>query len=106
MPPTRDDILEAIRQVYDPEIPVSIVDLGLIYEVEVHGDEVRVVMTLTNPGCGLSPFIAREVEARVEEVEGVGAVHVEITFDPPWTPARMSEDAALLLDIQRDCSQA
>lgn len=97
MPPTREEVLEAIKQVYDPEIPVNIVDLGLIYDVDIQDDVVKVVMTLTTPACGMSKFIGMEVRARVEELEGVKEALVEMTFDPPWEPARMTGEAVRML---------
>lgn len=90
--------MEALKQVFDPEIPVNIVDLGLVYNVDVQDDgAVNVKMTLTTPGCGMGRFIAADAQARIEEIEGVKEANVELTFDPPWEPARMSEDAVRVL---------
>lgn len=95
---TEEKVLEALRQVYDPELPVNIVDLGLIYGVEIkEAGNVNVTMTLTTPGCGMGTFIAADAKARVEEVEGVSEANVDITFEPAWEPSRMSDEAARLL---------
>jgi probable FeS assembly SUF system protein SufT len=92
----------ALGQVFDPEIPSSIVDLGLVYELRSEtrpaGDrKVTVRMTLTAPGCGVAPMILDDVRERVAKVAGVGEVDVDLVFDPPWTPARMSDAAKLQL---------
>ena len=87
---TKDDVLEALRDVYDPEIPVNIVDLGLVYEVEVADADVEVQMTLTFAGCGMGPYIAQQAEWRLAEVEGIEDINVDLVFDPPWTPDTVS----------------
>jgi FeS assembly SUF system protein len=86
-----DDIVAALKTVYDPEIPADIFELGLIYKVDIEDDRmVKIMMTLTAPGCP----VAGEMPGWVENaVEGVSGVEVEMTFDPPWTPERMSEEA-------------
>lgn len=86
-------VYEALRQCYDPEIPVNIVDLGLVYHLEISEDNVDVTMTLTAIGCPVAGEVMAEVEQRVLEVPGVKTCHVELSFDPPWTTERMSEDA-------------
>ena len=89
-----DDLIEALKTVYDPEIPVDIYELGLIYKVDVSDDrDVLVEMTLTAPGCPVAGEMPGWVENAVGAVEGVAGVEVEMTFDPPWTPDRMSEEA-------------
>ena len=97
--PTVDQVMEALKNCYDPEIPVNIVDLGLVYDVKIIDDKnVYVKMTLTAPGCPVGPFVAEQVrEAVMTLVEGVERVDVEIVFDPPWTPDRMSDEAKALL---------
>jgi FeS assembly SUF system protein len=95
--PTEEQVMEALKQVYDPEIPVNIVDLGLIYGVEIEGDKVTVQMTLTTPGCGMGQYISMDAKSRVEEVEGVSEATVNISFDPPWEPSRMSEEAVKMM---------
>jgi FeS assembly SUF system protein len=91
--------MEALKNCYDPEIPVNIVDLGLVYDVKIIDDKnVYVKMTLTAPGCPVGPFVAEQVrEAVMTLVEGVEKVDVEIVFDPPWTPDKMSDEAKALL---------
>jgi len=95
----QDLVLEALRECYDPEIPVNIVDLGLVYSVDIHDHAVDVVMTLTAIGCPVAGDVMAEVEMRLREVPGVEEAHVEITFDPPWSPERMTEDAKWELGI-------
>ena len=90
--PTKEAVLEAMKEVYDPEIPVNIVDLGLVYDVTVEESRVSITMTLTAPGCGMGPYIANNVREKVLEVEGVQVVHVDVVFDPPWTPDRVSPE--------------
>jgi len=91
----KQEILEALKNVYDPEIPVSVVDLGLIYDIKIdeNNGTVFVKMTLTAPGCPMSSFIMRDVEMVIRELEGVKDVKVELTYDPPWSPDLMSSDA-------------
>ena len=97
---TEARVLEAIRTCYDPEIPVNIYDLGLIYNVDVDAaGSVRVDMTLTSPACPVAGTLPIEVENKVKAVDGVTAAKVEIVWDPPWTPDLMSEAARLELNI-------
>ena len=91
-------IIEAISTIYDPEIPVNIYELGLIYDLHITGDQcVRVEMTLTSPACPVAGSLPGEVEAKIREVEGVRDVALELVWDPPWTPDRMTEAAKLEL---------
>ena len=97
---TVEEIRTALKDVYDPEIPVNVVDLGLIYNIEVDDDShVHVEMTLTAAGCNMGPFIAQQAEWAVTEVEGVKDVEVNITFDPPWSPDNITEDGRKLLGL-------
>lgn len=94
----RTRVEDALRNVFDPEIPVNVVDLGLVYDIEVgENGDVKVTMTLTAPACPAAPEILFDAEARVREVEGVTDVHMNLTFDPPWSKERMSEEAKLEL---------
>ncbi|MFB6456995.1 iron-sulfur cluster assembly protein [Chitinophaga sp. Hz27] len=94
----REQIETQLRTVYDPEIPVNIWELGLVYAIKIKEDfSVGVDMTLTAPGCPVAGDIIREVEEKVRGVEGVTDVHVHLTFDPPWTKEMMSEEAKLEL---------
>jgi metal-sulfur cluster biosynthetic enzyme len=96
-------IWQALKECYDPEIPVNIVDLGLVYDMKVDEipDEanVFVTMTLTAPGCGMGPMIAADVRRRVQNVHGVRNVRVDLVFDPMWNPSMMSEAAKLMLNF-------
>lgn len=91
-----DDIIAAIKTVYDPEIPADIYELGLIYKIDIEDDRtVKIDMTLTAPGCPVAGEMPGWVENAVSAVEGVSGVDVNMTFDPPWTPDRMSEEAQI-----------
>jgi metal-sulfur cluster biosynthetic enzyme len=96
---TRDEVLLALKDVYDPEIPVNVVDLGLIYGVEVTDGDVDVKMTLTFAGCGMGPYIAQQAEWRIAEVDGVDDINVELVYDPPWTPDLITEDGKKMLGL-------
>lgn len=95
-----DQIIAALKTVYDPEIPVDIYELGLIYKVDVADNrDVTVDMTLTAPGCPVAGEMPCMVKAALETVPGLGEIKVNMTFDPPWTPDRMSEEAKLELNM-------
>jgi metal-sulfur cluster biosynthetic enzyme len=96
---TRDDVLEALRDVYDPEIPVNVVDLGLVYDVDVVENDVSIQMTLTFAGCGMGPYIAQQAEWRIAEIEHVEDVNVEMVYEPPWTPEMITEDGKKTLGL-------
>jgi metal-sulfur cluster biosynthetic enzyme len=95
--PTREEVFEALRQVEDPELGMDIVELGLLYDVEVEGPAVTVTYTLTSMGCPAGQMIEEDIERVVREVPGVDDVKSELTFEPPWSPERMSEDAKFIL---------
>ena len=100
-----EKVWEALKECYDPEIPVNIVELGLVYELrveeEVPGEaNIYIRMTLTAPGCGMGPMIAADVKRRVTQIPGVKNVLVELVFDPIWNTSMMSEAAKLMLNIQ------
>lgn len=92
-----DEVVTALQTVHDPEIPVNIYELGLVYEIKVNGGKVDVVMTLTAPACPAAGEIIFEVQSKIEALEGVTDVHVQLTFDPPWSKEMMSEEAKLEL---------
>jgi metal-sulfur cluster biosynthetic enzyme len=94
---TRDDVMEILRTVEDPELGMDIVDLGLLYDVEIEGPKVKVIHTLTSMGCPVGPMIQEDIDRVTREVPGVEDVNVELTFDPPWTPEKMSDDAKFIL---------
>jgi FeS assembly SUF system protein len=97
---SEEAVIEAIATVFDPEIPVNIYELGLIYAVDVHDDgRVKVEMTLTAPACPSAQELPEQVEAAVRAVPGVTACEVEVVWDPPWDPGRMSEEARLQLNM-------
>ena len=96
----KDKIIEVLRTVEDPEIPVNIYELGLVYDITIKEDNVVfIVMTLTAPACPVAGQIVMDVQQKVSEVEGIGDVHVDLTFEPPWTMDMMSEEAKLELDF-------
>jgi metal-sulfur cluster biosynthetic enzyme len=94
---TVEDVTDALRDVIDPELGLDFVELGLIYDVEVEGPTVRITYTLTSPGCPIGPQVSEQMEEFVSELDGVEEVHPVMTFSPPWTPERMSEDAKFAL---------
>lgn len=96
----KNKVIEALKTIFDPEIPTNIYDLGLIYGVDITPDSnVAIQMTLTTPACPIAQHFPIMVESRVREVEGVADVFVEIVWDPPWTPEKMSEAARLELNM-------
>ena len=93
-----DQIIRALDEIYDPEIPVSIYELGLIYDVRINKEkEVQIIMTLTSPSCPVAESLPEEVRLEVEKISGVKSAKVEITFEPPWNKSMMSEEAKLEL---------
>jgi len=94
---TRNEVMEILRTVEDPELGMDIVDLGLLYEVEVEDSKAKVIYSLTSMGCPAGPLIAQDIDSAVPQVEGIQDVELELTFDPPWTPDRMSDDAKFIL---------
>jgi len=85
--------MKVLKECYDPEIGISLVDLGLIYDVKVEKDKVNVKMTLTTPGCPMHSFMVQDVREKVNAMKGVKEVKVELVWDPPWSPDRMSKEA-------------
>lgn len=95
-----EDVVDVLRSIYDPEIPVDIYELGLVYDVQVSNEgDVHVLMTLTSPNCPVAESLPMEVEEKVKTIEAAREVEVEITFDPPWTKDMMSEEARLELGM-------
>ncbi len=94
---TEEQILEALKDVYDPEIGVNIVDLGLVYETRVEDGAVNIEMTLTSMGCPVGPLLMQQIQEVLGSVEGVREVNVDLVWNPPWHPEMMSEDAKLEL---------
>jgi metal-sulfur cluster biosynthetic enzyme len=97
-PLTEERVFEALRSVYDPELPVNIVDLGLIYDVGISGRNVNIKMSLTTPGCGMGATIAKQAEMAIKPI-GAKNVFIDIVWDPPWNPDMMSDEAKQRLGI-------
>jgi metal-sulfur cluster biosynthetic enzyme len=97
--PSREDVLEVLKMVIDPELGINVVDLGLVYDVEVDDDEVAVTYTLTSMGCPVGPLIEQQIQQVVTTLPGVGVVRSTMTFDPPWSMEKMSEDARLAMGM-------
>ena len=95
--PTKDEVVDALREVEDPELGMDIVELGLFYETEIEGANVKVIHSLTSMGCPAGQMIQESIHDAVAALPGVEQVEVELTFDPPWTPDRMSDDAKFIL---------
>ena len=97
---SKKQILKALRKVHDPEIPVNLVDLGLIYEVDVVGSSVNIIMTLTAQGCPMHQQIAMNVKAAVEALDGVEFAQVQVSWEPRWTPDRITAEGRLALGME------
>ena len=97
-PLTEEKVFEALRSVYDPELPVNIVDLGLIYDIGISGRNVNIKMSLTTPGCGMGATIAKQAEMAIKPM-GAKNVFIDIVWDPPWNPDMMSDEAKQRLGI-------
>jgi len=100
--PTQEEIYDVLRTCYDPEIPVNIVDLGLIYEVQVAEQKIDIKMTLTARGCGMGGYIAAEAEQKLLELADVEEAKVEVVWDPPWDPSMISPEARKTLGMPED----
>ena len=96
---TKEQVYDALYNCYDPELPVNIVDLGLIYDVDVDDHNIHVTMTLTAQGCPASGQITEDVQLKLEQIPGAKSAHVQIVWDPPWEPNRMSDTAKKKLGI-------
>ena len=97
--PTKEEVTEALKGVEDPELGMDVVDLGLVYEVQVEGPKVKVIHSLTSMGCPAGPMIQEDIHNVAAAVDGVEEVEIELTWEPPWTPDRMSDDAKFILGI-------
>jgi metal-sulfur cluster biosynthetic enzyme len=95
--PSQEEVVEALRQVEDPELGMDIVELGLFYDAKIEGSKVKVTHSLTSMGCPAGPMIMEDIDRAVRQIPGVEDVDVELTWDPPWTPERMSDDAKFIL---------
>ncbi|SES87555.1 Metal-sulfur cluster biosynthetic enzyme [Methanococcoides vulcani] len=90
---TKEDVMEVLKKCYDPEIPINIVDLRLVYDVDVEGDQANIKMTLTTPGCPMAAMILDNIKQKVESIDGIKKAEIELVWDPPWTPDRISKNA-------------
>ncbi len=101
MPVSKKDVLNALSTVLDPELRIDVVSLGLVYGIEItDGKNISVRITLTTPGCPLIDFFLHDITSKLKAVAGVGEVKVDLTFDPPWTPDKMSAEAKAALGIE------
>ena len=96
---TKDKIIAEIRKIYDPELPVNIYELGLIYDIKVNGSKAEIKMTLTTPNCPVAESLPKEVKEGAMQVEGIDEVSLELVWDPPWTKDMMSDAAKLELNL-------
>lgn len=97
--PTQEQVIEVIKQCYDPEIPINVYDLGLIYEVDAKSDSVFVKMSLTSAGCPAAQSLPEQIRGKIGMALGVKNVNVEVTFEPPWTPEKISPEGRKKLGI-------
>ena len=95
----REQVIAEIRKIYDPEIPVNIYELGLIYDVKVKDDKAKIIMTLTSPNCPVAESLPKEVKDSAMQVEGIEEVDLDLVFEPPWDKSMMSEAAKLELNL-------
>ncbi len=94
-----EDVIKGLKQCFDPEIPANIYDLGLVYNIEINGTEVKITMTLTSPFCPVTDYLIEDIKGKVMDFSGATNVDLNITFDPPWTKDRMSDEARAELGI-------
>lgn len=94
---TQDQIIDKLRHCLDPELGINIIDLGLVYGINIDGPKVGVIMTLTTPGCPLDSYFVKDITDKVKSIKGVSDVAVELTFEPPWSPSKMSSESKDLL---------
>ena len=96
---TKEKIIEEIRKIYDPEIPVNIYELGLIYDVKIKGDTAKIIMTLTSPNCPVAESLPQDVKDSAMQIQGIEKVDLDLVFEPPWDKSMMSEAAKLELNL-------
>ncbi len=95
----KEVVVAALKECYDPEIPVNVYDLGLIYDINVQGENVKILMTMTSPYCPISDYMLNDIKGKVGELSGATNVTVEVTFDPPWTKDMISDEARAKLGL-------
>lgn len=88
----KEKIIEELKQIYDPEIPINIYDLGFIYEIDINDEKVHITMTLTVPGCPMHQVLTQQIKDKISQLDGVAEVDVELTFDPRWSVERITDD--------------
>lgn len=93
----QDEVIDKLKTCLDPELGINIVDLGLVYAVNIEDSHVNVLLTLTTPGCPLDSYFVRDITSKIKSIKGVSDVAVELTFEPPWNPSKMSEESRDLL---------
>jgi metal-sulfur cluster biosynthetic enzyme len=96
---SQDTVYESLKQIYDPEVGINIVDMGLVYGLEIEDQKVGVIMTLTSPGCPAGPQILSQIDSALKELEGVEDVDIQVVWSPPWTPDMLSDEARDQLGI-------
>ena len=94
---SQDQVLDKLRECIDPELGINIIDLGLIYSVNIESARINVLMTLTTPGCPLDSYFVQDITSRLKTLKGISDVSIELTFEPPWVPAKMSQESKDLL---------
>lgn len=94
---SQEQVIDKLKQCLDPELGVNIVDLGLVYGINIEGNRINVIMTLTTPGCPLDSYFTQDITSRLKSLKGISDVSVELTFEPPWEPSKMSEESKDLL---------
>lgn len=95
--PSDEEVMAVLKKCYDPEIPINIVDLGLVYDVKIQGEKVQVTMTLTSPGCPMSGTISDDIKRKLMKLEDVNDAEIEVVWEPPWNPEKMTETAKRML---------
>lgn len=94
---SQDQVLEKLRECIDPELGINIIDLGLVYSVNIESQRINVLMTLTTPGCPLDSYFVQDITSKLKTLKGISDVSIELTFEPPWTPTKMSTESKDLL---------
>lgn len=97
--PEKEQVIEVLKKVYDPEIQYDIWSLGLVYDIEIVGSKIKILMTFTSPMCPYGPVLMDDVRRQVSSIDGVGEVNIELTFSPVWSPEKMTEEARMALGI-------
>jgi len=99
---TVQQIKKILRECYDPEIPLNVLDLGLIYDIRINDKRIEIDMTLTSPGCPMQALISRGIEEKLRKLEGVEEAKVKVVWDPPWTPEKISEEGKKILGLEKN----